>query len=120
VQALCTDCPPEVERQAQAILKLLGKPPANGPRPLTRADRPGTSRTHSWRAGRGASTRTDIPIVTTIPLYRSARTLPGRDGYLGRRREAATRFQMNSTTMAPKVAAIKPAPPSGRYQLVTA
>jgi hypothetical protein len=29
VQALCTDCPPEVERQAQAILKLLGKPPAD-------------------------------------------------------------------------------------------
>jgi hypothetical protein len=31
VQALCTDCPPEVERQAQAILKLLGKPPADVP-----------------------------------------------------------------------------------------
>ena len=31
VQALCTDCPPEVERQAQAMLKLLGKPPAGVP-----------------------------------------------------------------------------------------
>jgi ABC-type Fe3+-siderophore transport system permease subunit len=31
VQALCTDCPPEVEPQALAILKLLGKPPAGVP-----------------------------------------------------------------------------------------
>jgi hypothetical protein len=31
VQALCTDCPSEVEREAQAMLKLLGKPPADVP-----------------------------------------------------------------------------------------
>lgn len=55
-----------------------------------------------------------VQLVHGEPLTRCALQHPTRFDagcdYLGELREAANLFQMNSTTIAPRVAAMKPAP----------